>query len=203
MADKTIPDLDAVATVDVTGSTVFEVQVPGLAAPESRKVTLDQLRALVPARAGQTRIFTPRPKVGATAGWVVGAADNQNKLATLPASQTSATLVVPVGPLKVGETVTGFAVQGSIQSAGNTGTINADLRKMTAAAAGATDTSVLALAAPLSVTANTVLSSANAGRTGATEVMAEGEQLYLLITGTTGGSVTMEITSVTLTITEV
>lgn len=165
-----------------------------------RGMHVSEVQKLMASRSKTIVVQTP-PKVGTTAGWVVGAANNLGKMATIPASQTSSTLVVPVTGLKVGDTITDFHLNGSIQSAGNAGTIIADLRSLTAAAAGATDASVGVMAAPLSVTANTVVSAANAVKTGLTHVVAEGESFYVLITSTTGASVTEELQSVNIGVT--
>lgn len=140
-------------------------------------------------------------KVGATAGWTSTAGTNLGFLATLAAGATGATLVVKIDGLRNGDIITGFAVNGSIQSAGNTSTLLADLRKLTAAAAGATDASVGVMAAALSVTANTVVSAANAAKTGLAEVVAAGESFYILITSTTAASTTQEVQSIDLTVT--
>lgn len=65
-----------------------------------------------------------KAKVGATAGWVVAAADNV-ALVTCPASQTASTLVLPLHNLNVGDTITGFSLVGQVESAGGTVTIDA------------------------------------------------------------------------------
>lgn len=197
------PDkLTVIASPDVTGSAVFLVQVPGLTPAENGKVTLTQLRSLVNTRTGIKRKFTGRPKVGATAGWVVNGTTNVGTLATLPASQTGSTLVIPLDNLQVGDTITAFTVYGSIQSAGNTGTLTADLRALTNNAAGATDASLQALAAPVSVTANALVNETN-GRAalGTPEVVASNKTYYLLITSTTGASVTQQLLDVELELT--
>jgi hypothetical protein len=189
------PDsLTTVASPDVTGATLFLVQVPGLTAPENRKLTLTQLRSLANTRTAIRRQIASRAKAGATAGWVVAATNNQAKLGTLPVSQTGSTLVVPLEGLQVGDTITAFTVFGSIQAAGNTGTLTADLRVLTNDAAGAVDASIEAFAAPVSVTANTLLNEGNARVALATpEVVARNKRYYLLITSTTGAAVTQEV----------
>lgn len=195
--------LTAATAAELSATAYFLAQDAALADPTTRnvrKVTLAEMRLLIL----QSKVFVQQTnaKVGATAGWVVNAGNDLGKLATIPAGQTNSTLVVPITGLKVGDTITAFALEGSIQSAGNNGTITADLRKLTAAAAGATDASVGSMAAPLTVTANTVLSSANAGKTGLAEVVAEGESFYVLITCTTGAVVTAELQSVNVTVTQ-
>jgi hypothetical protein len=141
-------------------------------------------------------------KVGATAGWVVNAGNNIS-LATLPASQTSSTLILPINfPFKVGATITGFSVIGQIESAGGAVTLTAELRKHTAAAADVADASIAGLASNVSVTADAILSATNAVKTGLTEVVAADETFYLLITATTAGSTDIALQGITLTVTQ-
>ncbi len=123
-------------------------------------------------------------KAGATAGWVVAAANNTS-LATCPASITSGTLVVPAMGLRVGECITGFYAVGQIESAGNTATLNISLRKMTAAAADVSDALVASITA-LSVTADTIISASNARATDFVEEIGADESFYFLVTATTG-----------------
>lgn len=147
-------------------------------------------------RAVQTLFKYTAAKVGATAGWVVNAAADIGKLATIPASQTNSTLVIPIDDLEPGDVIMGFGLEGSIQSAGNTGTITFQLRKLARQGAGgaAVDSQVATLASPLSVTANTALIRSNAFVTLATPyTVLEGESYYLLVTATTGVSVTEEV----------
>jgi hypothetical protein len=141
-------------------------------------------------------------KAGTTAGWVVNVGDNKS-LATIPASQTSSTLVLPVSiPLKVGNVITGFSVIGQIESAGNAATLACDLRKHTAAAADVADASVSGLEVNVSVTADAIISSTNASKKGLTEIIGEDETFYFLITSTTGASTDIALQGVTLTISE-
>lgn len=133
-------------------------------------------------------------KAGATAGWVVAATANI-PLVTLPQSQTGSTLVIPIDGLKVGDTIKGFHLIGQIDSAGNTVTLDADLRKLTSAAAGYTDASVGAIT-QVSVTADTALSSTNTTKTNLTEVVGADETFYILVTATTGITTDIEIQGV-------
>ncbi len=134
---------------------------------------------------------TGQGKVGATAGWVITAGTDIGH-ATLPASQTSSTLVVPLPALPVGSTILGWGVCGQVESAGGSVTVVGDLRKLTLAAAGLTDASVSTDSAAALV-ADTILSQANLGATGLTEVVAADESFYILITGTTAGSTDVDI----------
>lgn len=139
-------------------------------------------------------------KVGATAGWVVAAADDK-ALVTLPASQTASTLAIPVTiPLKVGWTITAFSVIAQIESAGGAVTLDADLRKQTNAAGDPTDASIGAIT-QVSVTADTAVASSKTLAT--PEVVAATETFYVLVTATTAGSTDIALQGITLTVTEV
>ena len=141
-------------------------------------------------------------KVGGTAGWVVNAGANLC-LATLPASQTGSTLVIPITiPLKVGTQIKGFTIIGQIESGGGTATLTAELRKLTAAAADVADASVGSLLANVSVTADAALSYTNARKGGLTEVVAANETFYILVTSTTAGATDIALQGITLTIIE-
>lgn len=153
-------------------------------------------------RTAQVRHVNGYSKVGATAGWVVGGgAVDTGLLGTCPASQTASTLVVPIPGLKVGDTITSFHLVGQIESAGNTVTVDAALRKMTAAAADVTDASVGAIT-QLSVTADTIMSSTNTAKSSLTEAVGADESFYLLITATTAASTDIALQAVAVTVTE-
>lgn len=138
-------------------------------------------------------------KVGATAGWTVAAAAN-TALVTLAASQTAATLVIPIRvPLKVGWEITGFGINAQIESAGGTVTLDAALRKQTNAAGDPVDASVGAIT-QVSVTADTAVSSA---KNGLSEIVAADETFYILITGTTAALTDIALQGITLTVNEV
>ncbi len=139
-------------------------------------------------------------KVGAGSGFLVAAADNV-ALVTCPASETAATLVIPVVGLKVGMTITGFHLVGQIESAANTVTVDADLRKHTAAAADVSDASVGSIT-QLSVVADTIMSDANTAKTGLSEVVGANESFYILITATTGASTDIALQGAAVIVTE-
>lgn len=149
---------------------------------------LTAAKLMIPA-AGQS-------KAGATAGWVVAAAAN-TALVTVPASQTGSTLVIPVTGLNVGDKVVGFHLVGQVESAGNTVTIDADLRKHTAAAADVADASVGAMT-QLALTADAILSSSNTRKAGLEEVITEDETLYVLVTATTAASTDIALQGVAI-----
>lgn len=139
-------------------------------------------------------------KAGTTAGFVVAVGDNI-ALVTCPASQTASTLVIPIPALSVGDTITGFYLVGQIESAGATATVDAALRKHTAAAADVSDASVGAIA-QLSVTADTIMSSANTRKASLSEVVAIDETFYALITVTTAAATDIALQGIVLEITE-
>lgn len=122
-----------------------------------------------------------RAKIGATAGWAVGAPDNLPYLATLPASQAGSTLILPIDGLPVGATITGFRIVSQIESAGGAVTLDGDLRATTNVAAEPTDASIGTMT-QVSVTADTASSQE---KTGLSEVVTSGKTYYLKLTGTT------------------
>jgi hypothetical protein len=135
-------------------------------------------------------------KVGATAGWTVNAAADLTQ-ATMAAGGTASTLVIPVGGLKVGDTITGFSVYGQIESAGNTVTLDAALRAQTNVAADPTDASIGSIT-QVSVTADTAMAAA---KTGLTETVSASKAYYILVTATTAASTDIRLLGYTLTVT--
>jgi len=133
-------------------------------------------------------------KAGATAGWVITGSTNL-PLATLPASQTSSTLVVPLVGLEVGDVLASVEVHGQVDSAGNAVTVAATVRKVKSDAAGGhTDSEVVASAnIANAVTADTLIDATltPAG----TVTVADDETYYVLLTGTTLGTTDVEISN--------
>jgi hypothetical protein len=153
-------------------------------------------------RASQKRIYSGYSKVGGTAGWTVGGgAVNTGLTATMAAGQTAGTLVVPISGLKVGDTITSFHLIGQVESAGNNVTIDADLRKHTAAAADVADASVGAIT-QLVVAVDTILSATNTNKGSLTEVVAADETFYVLLTATTTASTDIALQGIAVTVTE-
>ena len=149
-------------------------------------------------RTSQTYKVNSKVKAGTTAGWTVSAGNNLGTIATVAQSQTSSTLVVQIDGLHVGDTITGFSIYSSINSAGNTATLDANLRKLTlAAGATATDASVASIT-QVSVTAAT---ASTATKGSLTEVVAAGTSYYILLTATTAASTTIELDSIEITVT--
>jgi hypothetical protein len=149
------------------------------------------------ARTSQEYQLSGPSKVGGTAGWVVAGATNLYE-ATLPASQTGSKLIVPIRGLKVGWTITGFKVHAQIESAGGAVTLDADLRKLTNAAADPSDASVDAMT-QVAVTADTAVLQ---GPTDLDEVVAANEWYYLVLTATTAASTDIRFLGATIIVTE-
>lgn len=153
-------------------------------------------------RTAQKRIINTGAKIGATAGWTLGGgAVNTGLTATMAAGGTASTLVIPIPGLKVGDTITAFHLIGQIESAGNTATLDADLRKHTAAAADVADASVGAIT-QISATADTAVTAANSAKSGLAEVVAADETFYVLLTGTTAASTDIALQGIAITVTE-
>jgi hypothetical protein len=150
-------------------------------------------------RTAQTYGVGTRAKVGGTAGWVVGAANDLGYMATMAASQTAGTLVIPIDGLHVGDTITGFHLVGQIESAGGTVTLDADLRKHVAVAADPSDASVGTIT-QISVIEDTKVDSTQ-GKTGLEEVVGQDETFYLLVTGTTDASTDIILLGAMITVT--
>ena len=149
-------------------------------------------------RTAQEYIINGGGKPGATKGWVTtGTAVNLFNY-TLPASiSTTATMVIPISGLHVGDTITAWKLVGQIESAGGTVELDGDLRKITTVAAANTDASVGAIVG-INVVADTAVATA---KTGLTEVVAANETFYVLLSGTTAGSTDIDIQGVTVTVT--
>ena len=155
-------------------------------------------------RPAQKRIWAANAKVGGTAGWAVNAADNKNSLARLPASQTASTLVIPLTGFKPGDIITSYHLIGQIESAGGICTVDAALRKQTAAAADLTDALCTGGSmTQLSVTADTIMSSANTTKAVTADTVGVDETFYLLITATTAAATDIDLQGVAVTYTEV
>lgn len=145
--------------------------------------------------------FGKHAKVGATAGWVLGGADNLPYVATMAQNQTAGTLVIPVDWLQIGATITGYRIIAQVESGGNTVTIDAALRAVTNVAAEPTDAAITGGSiTQVSVTADTAVSQAV---TGIAEVVATGKSYYILVTATTGASTDIILQHGEFTITEV
>lgn len=148
-------------------------------------------------RTGQKYTWS-KAKVGAAAGWVLGGGDNLPYVATMAASQSAGTLVVPLDNLKIGNTITGYTINAQVESAGGAVTIDAALRAVTNVAGEPTDAAIGTGMTQVSVTADTAVAQE---KTGHTEVVTAGKSYYLLITATTAAStdIILQHGSVTIT----
>lgn len=182
---------NAIQVDNSSGTTLFKVDSSGIVT-SAGLVTAGSV-----VRTGQEYAFSlAGAKAGATAGWVVGAGDNLQQ-ATLPQSQTASTLVIPVGGLKVGDTITAFKLFGQIESAGNGVTVDADLRAQTNVAADPTDASIGAIT-QVSVTADTAMS---ATKSALSSVVTATKAYYILVTATTGASTDIRLLGFSVTVT--
>lgn len=141
------------------------------------------------------KFFNGGMRVGAGAGFTLA---GNTIAALLPASQTAAKLVIPLPGLRPGDTITKFKILAQIESAGGTVTLDADLRKLTNAAADPVDASVGAIT-QVSVTADTAVA---AEKGSLTEVVAADASYYILVTGTTAASTDVQVLGALLDITE-
>lgn len=135
-------------------------------------------------------------KVGAAAGWTVNAGAN-TFMSTCAASQTNATLVVPLTGLEIGDRIVGHHMIGQIESAGNAVSIAAKLTEFAAVAAGSVATDKTGTTGTtLTVTADTAMTESNTKKTfdSANEVVVEdGKTYFAIITATTLGSTDIEL----------
>lgn len=188
MADENV--LNKLKSPDSTGDN--ELEIGG---------TMTILSTATLSRPGRQMVIPicGNAKAGATAGWVVTAGTDICH-ATLPASQTASTLVVPISGVEIGDTLTAVSATGQVESAGNNGTLIMSVRKLTTAA-GANVDAELGTDNIGTVTADTLISSANLEVASLTEVLAEGETLYALFTSTTGVAVDVDLTGLIATVT--
>lgn len=153
-------------------------------------------------RLSQKYLIAAGGKVGATSGFSINPATDKAILASCPASKTGSTLVVPLPNLKPGATIQGYYLNGNLVSAGGTITVDAALRSLTPAIAGATDAAVSGGGiTQVSKTAGYVLLPAD-GISGIGQLVADGVTYYLLVTVTTGSACTVEIDNITLVVDE-
>lgn len=131
---------------------------------------------------------------GATGTWSVA---NDTGIATCAASQTAATFCIPLS-LKQGDIITGFKISGQLESAGNTATVDADLRATTAAAADLTDASIGAIT-QISKTADYKIADS---KTGLNHTVISGNSYYVLVTVTTAAATDVALQGVEVTVTE-
>lgn len=134
--------------------------------------------------------------IGGTAGFT-NAEDTGE--AVCPASQTGSTYVIPIVGLRLGDIIKSYKVIGQVESAGNTATVDADLRRLTNAAADPSDASLGAIT-QVSATADTAITSSKTLATA--ETLATGEAIYLLVTVTTAAATDVRLLGVELTVSQ-
>ena len=170
----------------------------------NKTLTAPTITDPVISRTGQKRIYTTGAYVGTTAGWLVNNLQltNLGTAALLPAAATASTLIFRLDGLRVGDTITAYHLVGQIESAGGVCTLDADMRKLTTAAADVTDASIGSIT-QISVTAQTAISSANSSKTLVTpEVIAADETIYVILTGTTAALTDIALQGIAVTVTE-
>lgn len=142
-------------------------------------------------------------KVGGTAGWVVAPTDN-TCMVTCPAGQTGAKLIVPLLQIRPEKSfVVSFNLLGQIESAGNAVTLNANLRKMTSAAADVVDASIDSID-QISVTADTELNVSTSSKLLASPTQVTFYDIfYLVITATTAAATDIALTAVQVQVNEI
>lgn len=144
-------------------------------------------------------------KVGATAGWVITGGTNIAH-ATLPASQTSSTLIINLsGHLEPGDTLKSLWLNGQAESAGANVAMTLSLRRVRSAAADNEDTE-LGTKSTGNFTADTLFTFNNTGislegASGSNGALVQEDSVYYLrITGTTAASTDIDLLSVTMVV---
>ena len=172
------------------------------------ELTIDRALRLLPGvtleRPGVKHIVPAmNAKVGATAGWVITAGTNISH-ATLPASQTGSTLVVPITGLNVGDVVTAVSAVGQVESAGGNVTCTMSVRKLSAAAVADLTDAEIGTDNVGTLTADTLLTDANGNlrASGLNETMGADEQLYALFTATTAAATDIDLSHLVVTVTK-
>lgn len=151
-------------------------------------------------KSGIERLIQTGAKVGGTAGWVIGAADNLPYMATMPAGVTAGKLIIPITGLRRLDTLTAFKVIAQIESAGNTVTLDAELRLVQNSASDPTDNPVGAM--DQIVTTEDIVTTVTGVKTGLQEVAHAGDLYYLLLTATTAAATDIILLGVSVTVTE-
>jgi hypothetical protein len=132
-------------------------------------------------------------KVGATAGF---ASNTDDGLVRVPASQTTSTWVIPLVGLNLGDRITAVRALGQVESAGNNVTVLLDVAKTTGAAGDFSEVAMGTQQTTGALTADTLISAAILEVTGLTEVVAQLEHFFALITVTTGVTTDVAIAGV-------
>lgn len=185
-------------SVTVTSSDTFYILITATTAASTDVDLLAAYVLVQPAgnvAATERRYFNGIAKAGATSGWVVADSTTTFHTFTLPQSQSGSTLILPLNGLRAGDQILGFNLLGQIDSAGNSVTLDAELRKVTADAAGPINGSIASMD-QLVVTADTALTLANTLTTNFSATVAQNESYYLKLTATTGGTTDIDLMGV-------
>lgn len=110
----------------------------------------------------------------------------------LAASLGTAYFAYPLVGLKTGDIITGYQIVGQLGSGGNASLISSELRKAVAAAAAGPTVSTIATATLLSVTSSTQLLT-NAGVTGLTTTVTDGDLFIVAGSATTNSGCAVDI----------
>lgn len=152
---------------------------------------------------GIEKILYQDGKVGATAGWTVRAAAD-TWMATVAASQTAGTLVIPFAGLRVGDLITGYHLLGQIDSGGNAVTLDAALYEFVPAVAASAASALSGTSmTQVSVTADTKLDVNNTEKklTEANWIEVQQDRtLFALLTATTLGTTDIELLGLVLSV---
>ena len=144
-------------------------------------------------KAGRTLIIpgsAGRP--GTAPGWVI-TFDNKGSN-HLPASATASILNVPILNFNIGDIITGFKVNGRMDSAGNTVTLNAKMDYNTFDASSQSTTTIATMDA-LSKTADYLVNDGVLVFP-TPYTIAASQAIYLTINGTTAATTTIDILSI-------
>ncbi len=140
-------------------------------------------------------------KVGAASGWTVRAGAD-SFMATCAASQTNATLIVPLTGLEVGDRIVGFHMNGQIESGGNAVNFNIKLASSIPVAAGSTHSAVTGTTGnTITKAADTALNEDNTKFNlpeSAQIVVESGKAYFAIVTATTLGSTDIEFLALVL-----
>ena len=147
---------------------------------------------------GVVKVFNIADQGSTGTDWVVDPLTATGVMATLAASLTAETMIIPISGLTVGDTIKAFTIHAQIESGGNTVTIDADLRNIDNTAADPVDASVGAIT-QVSVTADTAVATA---KTGLSHVVLATDSYYILITATTGATTDIQMINSNVTVTE-
>lgn len=138
-------------------------------------------------------------KVGATAGWTAGEAADTGYIASLPASQTDSTLIIPVTGIPINSLITGFSIRGIATSAGNAITIDADLIRLDAESNGVNDETTVVSISTQNISANARLSAS--ASVSSSQTVSNFQSFFVVVTGTTAASTSVDLHSITVSYT--